>query len=98
MRTPCMAEDGVVESAAIVLPFPRVRHRGFIAKHAGRMVGLPSTTAEKYLARQLAVQRETMVRRGIAIASIDQELSALEGAIRAAMWRLGRSIPDGAAG
>lgn len=97
MVTPYDGWVGRSSEAAIVVPFPRVRHLGFVSRHAVRMVELPPATAEKHLARQLEVQRETMIRRGIATASIDHELEALELAIRAVAWRIS-SMPGGAAG
>lgn len=66
-----------------VLPFPRVRNRRFVLKHADRMAKLPANTAEKHLAHQLQVQAQTMTRRGIASEVVESEIRTLENAIRA---------------
>jgi Family of unknown function (DUF6074) len=71
-----------------VIPFPRVRNRAFVRKHAARMLDLRPDTAEKHLAYQLQVQRETMVRRGIAADVVDQHMRDLELAIRCEAARL----------
>jgi hypothetical protein len=50
---------------------------------------------ERYIQRQIQVQRETMERRGIAPEVIDAELKALEAAIRAALWQIVMRVPGG---
>jgi len=69
-----------------VIPFPRTRNRPFVLKHAARMAKLPQKTAEKHLAHQLQVQAQTMTKRGIAPEIIEDEIRALESAIRAELW------------
>jgi hypothetical protein len=69
-----------------IIPFPRTRHQSFVARHAQRMACLPHVTAEKHLAYQLQLQRQTMTKRGIASESIESELTALERAIRTELW------------
>lgn len=67
-----------------VLPFPLARRHAFVARHAHRMAGLRTeAAADKHLAAQLAIQAETMARRGIADHRIRAECSRLEAAIRA---------------
>jgi hypothetical protein len=43
-----------------VVPFPQVRRRRFIARHAIRLTGFPYKTAEKLLAATLRQQAEVM--------------------------------------
>lgn len=81
----------------VVVPFPRTRHRPFVQRHARRMAEYPPSTAEKHLAAQLNIQRDTMLKRGIATAIIDRELRALETAIRTELWHLVLRTPGGAA-
>lgn len=81
---------------AIILPFPRVRDRAFVRRHAAVMASYSSDAGEKYLRIQLDVQRRTMVKRGIAAPIIDEHLRALERAIRAELWRTALT-PGGAA-
>lgn len=71
----------------IVIPFPRTRDRSFVERHAARIAAARPDTGEKLLAHCLAVQAETMARRGIPGDIIGREMRALEGAIRDAMWR-----------
>lgn len=75
----------------VVVPFPRIRDRAFVEKQASWLASLPMATAEKQLARQLHVQRETMVRRGIALDLIEEQVVQIEFAIREAMFNLGDS-------
>ncbi|GGC70776.1 DUF6074 family protein [Chelatococcus reniformis] len=74
---------------AEIIPFPRTRNRRFILKHAGNIAGMSAAQGEKYLANTvLKVQRETMLRRGVGSPVVEQEMRALELAIRAALWRV----------
>lgn len=81
---------------ATILPFPRIRDHAFVARQASWLAELPPSTAEKQLARQLQVQRETMVKRGITFDLVEQHVREIEAVIRDAMWRLVR-LPGGAA-
>ena len=74
--------------SAVVVPFPIVRRRSFVRKHAARMASLPETTGEKHLAYQLRLQTETMLKRGIAPDIVEQEVRSLETAIRCELGRL----------
>lgn len=71
-----------VAPRGVVLPFPRYRDRTFIRRHGQRMAAAPRG-AERYLAAQLRVQRETMLRRDIDPALVDDEIRCLEATIRA---------------
>ncbi|KQS77544.1 hypothetical protein ASG32_26245 [Methylobacterium sp. Leaf361] len=83
--------------SALILPFPRVRDRRFIRRHAAHMATASTTTkAEAHLARQLKIQRETLQRRGVAEDGIRAELTAIEGNIRTACWTM-LLAPGGAA-
>jgi hypothetical protein len=73
---------------ATIIPFPIVRRRDFIRRHAARMAMLPEPTAEKHLAYQIRLQAETMRRRGIAADQITSQVRALETAIRCEPWRV----------
>ena len=79
-----------------VVPFPRTRHVGFVAKHAANIAGMPADRGDKYLAHQLNRQRETMARRGIPPETIQAEIRSLELAIRAKLWAIVLT-PGGAA-
>jgi hypothetical protein len=73
---------------AEVLPFPRIRHRRFVVRHAQRMAHLPLPTVEKHLAHQLEFQRSTMIKRGIGADLITKEVAQLERAILALYWQI----------
>jgi hypothetical protein len=73
---------------AEILPFPRVKDRAFIRRHARRMIELGPRAAEKHLAVQLDVQRRTMARRGIDPALAEEQLQQIETAIRSELCRL----------
>ncbi len=83
-------------SSAIV-PFPRVRNRTFISRHALRMAEFNPAAAERHLERLLRDQSDLMRRRGISEAVIAGEARAVECAIRAALWHLVMRNPGGAA-
>jgi hypothetical protein len=83
--------------SGLILPFPRSRDGGFIHRHASLMVGAPTAAkAEAHLQRQLRIQRETLVRRGVDPERIEAELTAIAGNIRAVAWGL-MLAPGGAA-
>ncbi|AWN39660.1 DUF6074 family protein [Methylobacterium durans] len=75
--------------SATVLPFPRSRDRGFILRHANLMAQAASLLrAEAHLLRQLAIQQDTMARRGIAPEVMAREIASIEGHIRACVYKL----------
>lgn len=82
---------------ARVVPFPRVRNREFIRRHARRMTEMNQAAGEKHLQRQLELQMDTMRKRGIPEPIIVAEARAVECAIRAELWRVVMQTPGGAA-
>lgn len=73
---------------AELIPFPIIRRRELVKRQAFYMACRSATEAEKYLRRQLDVQRNHLGRKGVASDRIEAEVLAYEGAIRAALWRL----------
>jgi hypothetical protein len=72
----------------MLVVFP-ARHRiGFIRRHASRMSTLSEHGATRYLKRQLRIQAETLVRRGIAAEVVANEVQQLETAIRHELARM----------
>lgn len=69
-----------------VIPFPRVRNRSFVVRHARRMAAMSQTAGERHLERLLRDQMEISRRRGIPEEVIADEARAVEAAIRAALW------------
>lgn len=90
------AVEGEKRKTAELFQFPHTRRAAFIARHAERMMDLPSTTAEKHLAYTVRVQAQTMAKRGFSQDAISHHTQALEHAIRAAIWRM-ILTPGGAA-
>lgn len=84
------------ENEATVLPFPLVRRRAFIVRHAERLITLPSKTAEKHLAYAIRVQAHILIKRGFATTVITEQVKSLEDAIRAEVSRK-MVAPGGAA-
>lgn len=72
--------------AAQIIPFPPVRRRYFVVKQANRMASLSRDAAERHLNAQLRIQREAYERKGVNPDIIEQEIRALESAIRSALW------------
>jgi hypothetical protein len=70
-----------------LIPFPQIRRRRFVMRHAIRLAGLPHKTAEKLLAAILRQQAGVMARKGIPAEVIERESRSLENAIRAELWR-----------
>ncbi len=79
-----------------VIPFPLARRRDYVRRQADWLAQQSEVAAERNLSRQLAQQRETLLRRGVDHASADAEVAALEKAIRAEIWSLAH-IRGGAA-
>jgi hypothetical protein len=68
-----------------ILPFPLVRRRAFIAKQAAHAALMNPDAGERYVRYQLKIQRDSMLRKGVAEHLIDRELKCLEIAIRTKM-------------
>ena len=81
---------------AEILPFPLSRRRTFVARHAAHIALLAPEAGERYLARQMQIQAETMSRRGIAEERITPEIQTLRASIRAKLHHL-LLAPGGAA-
>jgi hypothetical protein len=80
---------------ARIVPFPIIRRRRLVAGTAARMASTTARTADKLLVATLNQQASAMARKGIPYEMIVRELRALEGAIRAELWRH-ILMPDGA--
>lgn len=72
----------------IVVPFPRARDRTFVRRHASYIATLKPDRAERYLAKQMQIQADTLARRGIPAEVATEHVRALELAIRADLWRV----------
>ena len=74
--------------SAVVVPFPAIRRRRFIRRHAALMSTLSPVAADRHLRRQLRIQTDAMERKQIDRVLIDQQRAMLEQAIRTELKRL----------
>ena len=71
-----------------VFAFPFARRRGLILRLAGQMAAREPAEAEKYLQQQLRRQIAALHHRQLSDRAVEQEIGALESAVRAELWRL----------
>jgi Uri superfamily endonuclease len=83
--------------SAMVVPFPLARRLDLIHRQAEYALCLKPEKVEQHIARQLQCQADALRRRGISDHTITQELTAMEAAIRAAMWHTTFDTPSGKA-
>lgn len=81
---------------ADVIPFPLARRRPLIRKQADLFTRHAPRAAENVLCHALETQRAALLRKGCDDRAVDAEIQALEGAIRAEVWRIVLT-PGGAA-
>jgi len=74
-------------TAHVVIPFPLARRTDFVERHADIISVMSSKSAERYLAYQLKVQRDALMRRGVDAERTEREIGSLEQAILAASER-----------
>jgi hypothetical protein len=67
---------------AKLLPFPLASRHGYVKKQAARLALFEGAAASSILSQQLDLQRQVLLRRGFAATTVDEEISALETAIR----------------
>ncbi|MBR0697742.1 DUF6074 family protein [Bradyrhizobium lablabi] len=73
---------------ADVIPFPVTRRQAFVFKQAEHAALMNPDAGERYVLRQVKVQRDAMRRKGVPEQLIERELRSLENAIRDALQRL----------
>ena len=71
-----------------VLPFPLVRRRAYVRRQAAWFCEQTAKGAENNLFRQMNVQRDALLNRGVDPERVEAEVRALEAAIRCEVWRL----------
>lgn len=71
---------------ARIFAFPPSRRQAYIRRQARMIASMNAASGERYLSRQLDQQRGILISRGVAPQTVKREISALERAIRAAMW------------
>ena len=73
---------------AQIVPFPLVRRRALIEKQARYAASINADAAERHIQNQIALQGDTMRRRGIDEELITREMQCMETAIRAALCKV----------
>ncbi|MFC3078196.1 DUF6074 family protein [Phenylobacterium terrae] len=73
---------------AEMLCFPLAQRRGFVRRQASWFCEQSAKAAEHNLFRQLQLQRDTLLRKGVDAAKVEREVAALERAIRREVVRL----------
>lgn len=74
--------------SAAILPFPLARRRDLVRKQAGLFARSAPRAAENLLGLALDTQRKALLRKGCDPAAAEAQVQALEGAIRAEVWRI----------
>ena len=82
--------------SAVIVPYPLSRRRDLVRRQAALVARSSPRAADNILAHALDTQRQALLRKGCDPAVADAEVAALEGAIRAEVWRVILS-PGGAA-
>jgi Family of unknown function (DUF6074) len=75
------------QKTAHLIPFPSNRRRAFIEKQASTIAKMSAEKGEAYLRSQLAIQGDSMRRKGIEEAAIARVLRDLQSAIRGELFR-----------
>ena len=75
------------QTTAHLIPFPSQRRGAFIRKQADTIAKMPAEKGDAYLRSQLAIQGDSMRRKGIDEPAIARALRDLQSAIRAELFR-----------
>ncbi len=75
------------QTTAHLIPFPSNRRRAFVEKQARTMANMSTEKGEAYLRSQLAIQGDSMRRKGIDETAIARVQRDLQSAIRAELFR-----------
>jgi hypothetical protein len=75
------------QRTAHLIPFPSNRRRAFVEKQAQTMARMPLEKGDAYLRSQIAIQGDSMRRKGIEEEAIGRVLRDLQSAIRAELFR-----------
>lgn len=67
--------------------FPPARRVGYVRRQAQFVLSMNQAAGERHLARQLALQRQGLLGKGITPETVDRAILDLESAFRAAIWR-----------
>lgn len=77
---------------AKVIPFPLARRRDLIERQAAWFCEQNHRAAEASLRRQLQIQRETLLRKGVDPERVEQQCREMEDAVRVAARRYGSAV------
>ena len=77
-----------------VVPFPLARRRAYLERHARLIASMRPEAGERHLERQLKIQYGNLQRLGFDPHVIEQEIIALDTAIRAELCRAVHSFGE----
>jgi len=73
--------------AATILPFPLARRVGYVRKQADYVLSVSHKAGERHMERQLELQRQNLLTKGVNPAAVDAQVAALRSAFRRELWR-----------
>ena len=76
-----------VMKTAKIIPFPLARRVSMIERQARYVAELNPDAGDRHIKHQLKIQRDIMLRKGVAEEIIESELKAMDRAVRCALWR-----------
>jgi hypothetical protein len=73
---------------AQVLPFPLARRVDLVRKHADLSFGMRAELVDAHIRRQVDVQRQALLRKGVDPDRVERECKELAAAIHAEIWSI----------
>lgn len=81
---------------AVVLAFPLARRMGYLRRQSSYVQSISLEAGARHIARQIDLQRQCLLAKGVSGPAVEAELRSLEIALRSQLWR-GCHMPGGAA-
>ena len=82
---------------AEVIPYPLARRVDLVRRQADRVLELDAAAGDRHILRQVDVQRQALLRKGCDPNAVEAQCQALEGAMRAEVWKIVLTGRGGAA-
>ena len=81
---------------ALVVAFPLAKRAAYLRRQSHYVRSISREAGERHIARQIEMQRQCLLSKGVASQAVECEVRTLEAALRAQLWH-GRQAPGGAA-
>ena len=81
---------------ALVVAFPLAKRAGYLRRQSSYVRSISREAGERHIARQLDLQRQYLLSKGVASPAVESEVRTLAAILRAQLWQ-GRHAPGGAA-